>query len=163
MTSRWTAAALAALAVAIGGCGSSGTSSSASGSGSASASKPNLTVSAAASLKAAFTAYAQQFSQANVRYSFAGSDVLAAQIEQGIKPDVFASANTKLPDVLYAKGLVSKPVTFAANATPGTASAAAEVMAAIVRVRVINLLPRDLDSGTQKHVGRGRVAASAAG
>jgi len=115
MTSRWTAAALAALGVAIGECGSSGTSSSASGSGSASASKPNLTVSAAASLKAAFTAYAQQFSQANVRYSFAGSDVLAAQIEQGIKPDVFASANTKLPDMLYAKGLVSKPVTFAAN------------------------------------------------
>jgi molybdate transport system substrate-binding protein len=50
-----------------------------------------------------------------VRYSFAGSDMLAAQIEQGIKPDVFASANTKLPDMLYAKGLVSKPVTFAAN------------------------------------------------
>ena len=58
---------------------------------------------------------------------------------------------------------VVPPVTFAADATPGTASAAAEVMAAIVRVRVINLLPRDLDSGTQKHVGRGRVAASAAG
>ena len=40
---------------------------------------------------------------------------LAAQIEQGLKPDVFASANTKLPALLYAKGLVSKPVTFAAN------------------------------------------------
>ena len=34
------------------------------------------------------TASAQQFSPATVRYSFAGSDVLAAQIEQGIKPDV---------------------------------------------------------------------------
>jgi molybdate transport system substrate-binding protein len=50
-----------------------------------------------------------------VHYSFAGSDVLAAQIEQGVKPDVFASANTKLPKMLYAKGLVTKPVTFAAN------------------------------------------------
>lgn len=50
-----------------------------------------------------------------MRYSFAGSDMLAAQIEQGVKPDVFASANTKLPDMLYAKGLVLKPVTFAAN------------------------------------------------
>jgi len=104
MRRRWTAAALAALALA--GCGSSSSDT---------ASKPNLTVSAAASLKAAFTAYAQQFAAANVRYSFAGSDVLAAQIEQGVKPDVFASANTKLPDMLYAKGLVAKPVTFAAN------------------------------------------------
>src|SRR6185295_1744060 len=47
--------------------------------------------------------------------SFAGSDELAAQIRQGVKPDVFASANTKLPDQLYAEGLVEKPVVFAAN------------------------------------------------
>jgi molybdate transport system substrate-binding protein len=107
------ATGLAALALV--GCGSSSKSSSPSGSSSSNSSKPDLTVSAASSLKAAFTAYAQQFSQANVRYSFAGSDMLAAQIEQGVKPDVFASANTKLPDMLYAKGLVSKPVTFAAN------------------------------------------------
>lgn len=98
------AAILAALVVALGGCGSH-----------SSASKPNLVVSAAASLKAAFTGYAKQFSQATVSYSFAGSDVLSAQIEQGIKPDVFASANTKLPDMLYAKGLVAKPIVFAAN------------------------------------------------
>jgi molybdate transport system substrate-binding protein len=90
------------VALLLAGCGGS-------------SSKPNLTVSAATSLKAAFTSYAGQFSKANVRYSFAGSDLLAAQIEQGVKPDVFASANTKLPEMLYAKGLVSKPVTFAAN------------------------------------------------
>ncbi len=107
------AAAIGALVLVVAACGSS--SSSTSSSGSSNASKPDLTVSAAASLKAAFTAYAQQFPQATVRYSFAGSDILAAQIEQGLKPDVFASANTKLPDMLYAKGLVSKPVTFAAN------------------------------------------------
>ena len=108
------AAAIGALVLVVAACGG-GSSSSASSSGSSGASKPDLTVSAAASLKAAFTAYGQQFPQATVRYSFAGSDMLAAQIEQGVKPDVFASANTKLPDMLYAKGLVSKPVTFAAN------------------------------------------------
>ena len=112
------AGALLAALVAVAGCGGSSSSSSAGGGGSGGSgggSKPNLTVSAAASLQAAFSAYAQQFQQASVRYSFAGSDMLAAQIEQGIKPDVFASANTKLPDMLYAKGLVAKPVTFAAN------------------------------------------------
>jgi molybdate transport system substrate-binding protein len=100
------AAGLGALALA--GCGSGASGSGAAG-------RPDLTVSAASSLKEAFTAYAQQFSRASVRYSFAGSDILAAQIEQGIKPDIFASANTKLPDLLYRKGLVSKPVVFAGN------------------------------------------------
>lgn len=109
MTRRWLPALASVLALAAAGCGSS---SGSSGSG---AGKPNLIVSAAASLKAAFTTYAQQFTQASVRYSFAGSDILAAQIEQGVMPDVFASANTKLPDMLYAKGLVDKPVAFAAN------------------------------------------------
>jgi molybdate transport system substrate-binding protein len=118
---RKTPALLAALGalvlvvvLALAGCGGS-TSSGAANSGSAGTDRPDLTVSAAASLQGAFSAYAQQFSRAAVRYSFAGSDMLAAQIEQGVKPDVFASANTKLPDMLYAKGLVSKPVTFAAN------------------------------------------------
>jgi molybdate transport system substrate-binding protein len=97
-------AAVAALAVA--GCGSSG----ASGGG-----KPDLVVSAAASLKDAFTQYAQHFPAATVRASFAGSDELAAQIQQGVRPDLFASANTKLPDQLFQKGLVEKPVVFAAN------------------------------------------------
>jgi len=108
---------LVTVVFALSGCGGSSSSSSSNTSGSSGSGgdRPRLTVSAAASLRAAFTAYAAQFPQATVRYSFAGSDVLAAQIEQGIKPDVFASANTKLPDMLYAKGLVSKPVTFAAN------------------------------------------------
>ena len=97
-------AAFTALAVAA--CGAS------SGSGGA---KTDLTVSAAASLKSAFTRYGSQFAPASVRFSFGGSDVLAAQIEQGVKPDVFASANLKLPEMLYARRLASKPVTFAAN------------------------------------------------
>jgi molybdate transport system substrate-binding protein len=93
-------ALVAVLAVAVAGCGKG---------------KPSLVVSAAASLKTPFTRYATQFSQANVRYSFAGSDMLAAQIEQGAKPDVFVSANTTLPAMLYAKAFVRRPVTFAAN------------------------------------------------
>ena len=74
-----------------------------------------LTVSAAASLKSALTEYGNEFKSATVRSSFAGSDELAAQIRQGVKPDVFASANTKLPDELYKEGLVEKPTVFAAN------------------------------------------------
>jgi molybdate transport system substrate-binding protein len=118
-TKRSVSAVLAIGAVlVVVGCGSSSSSSSsASGSSSAAsgAGKPDLTVSAAASLKQAFTTYGTQFTSARARFSFAGSDMLAAQIEQGVKPDVFASANTKLPDALYAKGMVAKPVTFAAN------------------------------------------------
>jgi molybdate transport system substrate-binding protein len=77
--------------------------------------KPPLTVSAAASLKTAFTGYGKQFGAASARFSFAGSDELAAQIEKGVRPDVFAAANTKLPDALHAKGLVGKPTVFAGN------------------------------------------------
>jgi molybdate transport system substrate-binding protein len=85
------------------------------GSGGGSAGKPTLVVSAAASLKKAFTTYGDQFSAASARFSFAGSDVLASQIEQGVRPDVFASANTELPATLYRRDLVDKPVVFASN------------------------------------------------
>jgi molybdate transport system substrate-binding protein len=78
-------------------------------------SKPTLRVSAAASLKNAFEDYAKSFDAADVSYSFAGSDELAAQIRKGARPAVFAAANTKLPDQLYSEGLVGKPVPFAQN------------------------------------------------
>lgn len=77
--------------------------------------KPTLTVFAAASLQTAFNRYASQFPGATIHYSFAGSDALAAQIEQGVRPDVFASANTALPERLYHKGLVQRPQVFTAN------------------------------------------------
>jgi molybdate transport system substrate-binding protein len=102
-------ALLATGALAVGACGGDDSP------GSGSSAPPPLTVSAAASLKAAFTDYGKQFKDADSRFSFAGSDELAAQIENGIKPDVFAAANTKLPDALYAKGLVEKPTVFAGN------------------------------------------------
>lgn len=103
---KWITVAVAIAALATAGCGSGGSSTSG---------KPDLVVSAAASLKDAFNQYSQKFPDATVRASFAGSDELAAQIQQGVKPDVFASANTKLPDQLFQKGLVEKPVVFAGN------------------------------------------------
>jgi molybdate transport system substrate-binding protein len=65
---------------------------------------------AAASLTDAFPKIAP-----HARYSFAGSNTLAAQIRQGAPADVFASANTALPAALHADGLCSKPVDFTRN------------------------------------------------
>jgi molybdate transport system substrate-binding protein len=100
----------ASLLVIAAGCGSSSR-----GSPGGTPSRPDLTVSAAASLTKAFTEYGSQFKAADAKFSFAGSDELAAQIQHGVKPDVFASANTELPDMLYRKRLVAKPVVFASN------------------------------------------------
>jgi len=72
--------------------------------------RTQLTVDAAASLTDVFPKI-DSFD----RYSFAGSNQLAAQIQQGAPADVFASANTALPNQLYAKGLCSKPVVFTRN------------------------------------------------
>ena len=52
---------------------------------------------------------------ADVKMSFAGSDELAAQIRQGAQVDVYAAANTRLPDELHADGLLETPVEFATN------------------------------------------------
>lgn len=69
------------------------------------------TVFAAASLRDAFPKIGP-----NARYSFAGSNALAAQIRQGAPADVFASANVKLPFGLYGDGHCSRPVVFTRNA-----------------------------------------------
>jgi molybdate transport system substrate-binding protein len=69
-----------------------------------------LTVFAAASLTDAF----QSFDH-NETYSFAGSNTLAAQIQQGAPADVFASASPQYTQDLYRRKLVEKPVTFASN------------------------------------------------
>ena len=90
-----------AAAVAVGGC--------------ADGDHPRLTVSAATSLKQAFTEYGEAFEGAEVRLSFAGSDQLAAQIRAGARPDVFAAADTALPERLNGDGLVERPLRFAAN------------------------------------------------
>jgi molybdate transport system substrate-binding protein len=74
-----------------------------------------LVVSAAASLSDAFRAYAERAGYEDARFSFAGSDELAAQIRQGALPDVYAAANTSLPQDLHAEGLLGRPVSFATN------------------------------------------------
>jgi len=82
------------------------------GSGGASA-RPaagGVTVFAAASLTDVFPALAPENA-----YSFGGSNALATQIAQGAPADVFASANTALPNQLYAAGVVEKPVAFTRN------------------------------------------------
>ncbi|HEY7266688.1 MAG TPA: molybdate ABC transporter substrate-binding protein [Solirubrobacterales bacterium] len=101
---RWITAALSVILIAavVTDCGESDPG--------------QLRVSAAASLKSAFESYASaEFPDDEISQSFAGSDQLTAQIEQGARPDVFASANTRYPQELYEKGLLEKPVVFAAN------------------------------------------------
>jgi molybdate transport system substrate-binding protein len=71
---------------------------------------PRLTIFAAASLTEAF----QAFDSAEA-YSFAGSNALAAQVKQGARADVFASASPQYTQDLFRAGLVAKPVTFATN------------------------------------------------
>jgi molybdate transport system substrate-binding protein len=79
-----------------------------------------VTVFAAASLKAPFTALAEQFEAANpgttVTLSFAGSSDLATQISQGAPADVFASADASTMARLSGAGLVEgSPREFASN------------------------------------------------
>jgi len=102
-----TRAVAASALLLLAGCGA--------GDGFSEDGKPRLTVSAATSLTNAFEEYGNGFDPATARFSFAGSDELAAQIRQGVKPDVYAAANTELPDQLFEEGLVEKPVLFAGN------------------------------------------------
>ena len=86
--------------------------------GGSSDSPTRLVVSAASSMTEALEKCAPEFGDAenaDVKLSFAGSDELAAQIRQGAPVDVYAAANTTLPDELKANGLLEKPVEFATN------------------------------------------------
>jgi molybdate transport system substrate-binding protein len=100
------AALAGVLVLAAAGCGGD----EAEGGG-----EPRLVVSAASSMTEALTECARDYAAADVRLQLAGSDELAAQIRQGVKPDVYAAANTRLPDELHAEGLLSRPVEFATN------------------------------------------------
>jgi molybdate transport system substrate-binding protein len=94
--------AFAVMAIVLTGCGGGDE-------------QPTLTVLGASSLTEALSRYGDAFQGAKVRSSFAGSDQLAAQIRQGARADVFASADTDYPDELHREGLAEKPVVFARN------------------------------------------------
>lgn len=78
-----------------------------------------LTVYAAASLTEAFrelgSTYEAAHAGSKVEFNFAGSQELRAQIEQGAKADVFASADLRNMKALEDKGTVSAARVFARN------------------------------------------------
>jgi len=105
------AVASIALAAVLTSCGGS---PSASSSGSTS-----LTVLAAASLVNTFpkigAMYTQQHAGITFKFSFAGTDTLAAQIQQGAPADVFAGASTTYSDQLSSSGLIDTATPFCTN------------------------------------------------
>jgi molybdate transport system substrate-binding protein len=100
---RTVAISIAALAaaMALAGCGSSGkinaSSTAAAGTSSGANVTGTITVLAAASLTGTFNRLGQMFQTAHpgttVKFSYGGSDTLAAQITQGAPADVFAAAS----------------------------------------------------------------------
>ena len=117
------AAALALAGAALAGCSSSSTTSSgasSSASASGAALSGTITVFAAASLQKTFTALAATFEKdhpgTTVKFSFAGSDTLAAQIDQGAPADVFASANQSTMETVEKAGnTTGTPTVFVKN------------------------------------------------
>ena len=112
-----------ALAVALAGCGS--------------APERELVVLAAASLTDAFGRIADDYRAEYgvvVHSSFAGSQVLAAQLEAGIDVDAIAVANPAIMARLAERGLVRQPVRFASN-------------------RLVWVTRRDVDAGFDRLAG----------
>jgi molybdate transport system substrate-binding protein len=107
---RIVALVLAGGALALAGCGDDDDEATA-GDGD----RPRLVVSAAASMTEALEECGPEFADATVRLQVAGSDELAAQIRQGVKPDVYAAANMTLPEELNEEGLLKGPLEFATN------------------------------------------------
>ena len=85
----------------------------------ASSGATTLTVLGASSLSKVFPQIGALFTKQHpgvaFRWSFGGTDTLAAQIEQGAPADVFAGASTKYGDQLSGEGLIASPQAFATN------------------------------------------------
>jgi molybdate transport system substrate-binding protein len=112
----WCSLALVVVALAA-SCGSS--SSNTSAPSSAAANGGTLNVFAAASLINAFGTLKTTFQNAHpgwrVNLNVAGSDQLAAQIEQDAPADVFAAASPKYPQQLQGEHKLGPTVNFATN------------------------------------------------
>jgi molybdate transport system substrate-binding protein len=111
-----TLSTLLAAGLVVAACGSDA-DSAATGS---EAAQTALTVFAAASLKPSFTTLGDRFRDAHpgtsVRFSFAGSADLLAQLQAGAPADVFASADTATMDKATGDDLLAGPATaFASN------------------------------------------------
>jgi molybdate transport system substrate-binding protein len=78
-----------------------------------------LTVAAAASLSHVFpqmgAAFQDERGGVAVQFSFAGTDAIVAQIEQGAPIDVFAGASASYGEGLVSKGLIDTPTPFCTN------------------------------------------------
>lgn len=110
--------------IAVAGCSSSSDTNPAASVSSSGAGGPALsgtvTVFAAASLNKTFTTLGKQFEAAHpgvtVKFSFGGSDTLAAQITQGAPADVFAAASTTtMGTVTKAGDVIGAPMVFVKN------------------------------------------------
>lgn len=102
------AVAVAAVASGVAGCGPGGGGA-----------EGDLTVLAASSLTEAFDDVGRRFGAAHpgvaVRFSFAASSALAAQVRNGAPADVIATADRRTVDDLARAGLVAAPEVFARN------------------------------------------------
>lgn len=101
---------VAALVIPAAACGTPAVPTRTAAASSTRVADGELTVLAAASLTEALPAVAP-----HARFTFAGSDQLAFQIQQGAPADVFAAASPKYPQQLFAAGLVGRPQPFATN------------------------------------------------
>ena len=99
------AAALGVLALLAGACGSGGDAT--------------ITVAAASSLRHVLPRIAEEFERAHpgtdIELRFAGSQVIAAQIEEGADDDLFISANPLQASRLMDAGLAALPTVVTAN------------------------------------------------
>lgn len=110
-------ATLVVLVACTGVCNAAASTSASRG-----ATQPKLRVYAAASLSHAFPAMVTKFKSVypqhkNLKFvwNFQGTDTLVAQIQNGARPDVFASASTKYGKVIYDGGYSYAPHSFCQN------------------------------------------------
>jgi molybdate transport system substrate-binding protein len=107
------------VATVAAGCGSSGTASTSSPGSTSNPLNGPLTVFAAASLTEAFndarTSLRKEHPSLSITYSFAGSQQLVSQIENGAPADVIATADQKTMAALTSAGLVEPSKVFAHN------------------------------------------------